>query len=210
VSVQTRRQVLEQALILPLAAGLKAKPIKIAGLEIIAESSCLSNESADGFRSLRASESSKIILLCGVSAVDASWAFRLRERAAAGTWLIWEISPFACEPRNFNKQARIMSEVFGVAIREPIVLSSDRLASTGMYVRYRWPCAALTRSFSAVIPVACSERETIALYGNTPVVMRRAIGHGGLVLLGSMLGPNLRANEYEARAIGTGILRALG
>jgi hypothetical protein len=189
VSMQTRRQLLQQALILPLAAGL-------SGLEIVTEPNCLSAESAAGFRSLGVPAFSKMILLCGVSSVRFSSALRLRERAGAGSWVIWESSPYICE-----SQARIIGDVFGIRIAAPI------LASMGNYIQYRWPYVALTRTFSAVIPVSCSERETIAFYGDTPVAMRRAIGGGGLVFLGSMLGPNLHAEEREARAIGTELLR---
>ncbi len=194
---------------LPIAAGFRSKPAPVPAIEIISEPNCLSQESADGFRGLTAPASLKAVLLCGVSAINASLAHRLRERALAGAWIIWESAPLACDTREFAWQAGILREVFGAQISDPIVLSPDQLRNAGMFVRYRWPCAALVRSFSAVIPVACRHTETIAWYGNTPVAMRRSFGRGGLVFLGSMLGPNLRAEEREAHAIGTKIVRAL-
>lgn len=194
--VQTRRQLLRQALLLPLAAGLAAGTGRAVGLEIVAEPDCLSRESAEGFRSLEAAKHSRAILLCGVSAMDTAHAWRLRRQAAAGRWIVWESSPFAGEG-----QTGTLREVFGISTGKPIALSPDRL-----YVQYRWPSAALTRSFCAAIPVTCSEKEAIALYGKTPVAMRRAIGRGGFIFLGSMLGPNLRAEDSQARPIGAGIL----
>ncbi|MGH9653180.1 MAG: hypothetical protein ACRD6B_06905 [Bryobacteraceae bacterium] len=194
--VQTRRQLLRQALLLPLAAALAAGTGRAAGLEIVAEPDCLSRESAEGFRSLEAAKHSRAILLCGVSAMDTAHAWRLRRQAAAGRWIVWESSPFAGEG-----QTGTLREVFGISTGKPIALSPDRL-----YVQYRWPSAALTRSFCAAIPVTCSEKEAIALYGKTPVAMRRAIGRGGFIFLGSMLGPNLRAEDSQARPIGAGIL----
>jgi len=182
----------------------------VAEFEIISEPNCLSQESADGFRTLIAPGSSNVILLCGVSAIDASLACRLRERALAGTWVIWESALIACEAREFATQARILREVFGVNLMQPVALSPDQLRTTGMFIHYRWPSAALTRSFSSVIPVACARAETIAWYGNTPVAMRRRFGSGGLVFLGSMLGPNLRAEEREAHAIVTRMVAATG
>lgn len=59
------------------------------------------------------------------------------------------------------------------------------------------------------MPVRCSQAEVVAFYGDTPVAMRRAIGRGGLVVLGSMLGPSLRAEDREARAIAREMLQVL-
>lgn len=167
------------------------------------EPNCLSLESAEGFRSLKVAES-KAILLCAVSAIDISLALRLRERAAAGSWVIWESSPFACK-----SQDRILRDVFGITTKKPVVLLPDHMESTGSYVRYRWPHLALTRTFSALVPVLSPEAETVAFYGDTPVAMKRSIGRGGLLFLGSMLGPHLRAEDPDARAIGTAMLCAL-
>jgi hypothetical protein len=168
------------------------------GLEIVAEPNCLSRESAEGFRSLGSAEKSNAILLCGVSAMDQMQALRLLRQAIAGRWIVWESSPFG-----YERQTRILRDVFGISIGKPIALSPDRL-----YVQYRWPSAALTRCFSAAIPVACSPAETIATYGNTPVALKRALGRGGVIFLGSMLGPNIRAADAQAHTIGNGILTA--
>lgn len=190
----TRRQLFAETMMLPLAAGLAARPA--AGLQIVAEPNCLSRESAEGFRSVGAAEEANVAVLCGVSTMSLARAWRLRRQAAAGRWILWEMSPFAREC-----QARILREVFGISTGKPIALSPDRL-----YVRYNWPSAALTRSFCAAIPVTCSEKEIVATYDNMPVAMRRAIGRGGVIFLGSMLGPNLRAEDSQARAIGNGVL----
>src|SRR5438270_12927461 len=101
MSLQTRRKFLEQALVVGVAADLKANRVEVNGLEIISEPNCLSKESADGFRSLVASECARecqsqkrnIVLLCGTSTTDRRQAFQLRERAAQGAWILWESSP---------------------------------------------------------------------------------------------------------------------
>jgi hypothetical protein len=217
VSVQTRRKFLEQALFVPLATGLDTKPADIAGLEIISEPNCLSEESAAGFRSLIAakrgckprSDIKNVILFCGTSKIDTPHAIGLRERATCGAWIIWECSPVCCNLQNFAKQRRILRDLFGIVLREPIPMSPDQLRKRGMYIRYRWPCEALIRTFSVVIPVACSDGEMIAHYGRMPIAIRRRIGRGGMVFLGSMLGPNIRAEELEAQVIGSEMLGAL-
>lgn len=192
----TRRQLFAQALALPVAASLEARPQ--LGLDIVAEPNCLSRESAEGFRCLDAAEKSNAILLCGVSKMDHARALRLRQQAAAGRWIVWESSPFGCE-----RQARILREVFGILTGNPVALAPHQL-----YVQYRWPSPALTRCFTAAIPVACSQAEAIATYGTTPVAVRRTLGRGGIIFLGSMLGPNIRAEDAQAHAIGNRVLLA--
>jgi hypothetical protein len=188
--MQTRRQLLEGALSVSLAPRVIAKRAQVPALQIICDSECLSQESAEGFRSLLL-ETRGITVLCGVSRVSAERAFRLRERAVSGGSIVWEISPFSTA-----EQRHVLHETFGMMTRDPITLSTDHL-----YVRYSWPSPALIRAFSAVIPVVCTPNEVIARYCGIPVAMRRRIGRGGLVFLGSMLGPNLRAEEREARDV---------
>ena len=122
-------------------------------------------------------------------------AIHLRQQVLGGSWIVLESSPLCTA-----SQRRTLHDVFGILLHEPIAVSSDHL-----YVRYNWPHVVLTRTFSAVIPISCSEKEVIAHYGRTPVAMKRPIGRGGIVFLGSMLGPNLRAEEREARKLAAAI-----
>ncbi|HEX3681365.1 MAG TPA: hypothetical protein VHU83_02405 [Bryobacteraceae bacterium] len=188
----TRRHILQQAFVFPLALSAEASSAPSA-LQIISEPNCLSQESAAGFRLLH--RPSNVILLCGMSALGKSRALQLREQALRGKWIVFESSP-----RCTRTQARVLQHVFGIALSEPVVPSPDHL-----FARYIWPHAALTRSFSAVIPVSCSSTEAIAHYGGVSIAMQRRIGRGGLVFLGSMLGPNLRAEEPEATKLAAAI-----
>ena len=215
--MQTRRELLKQGLFVPIFADLNSKRTEASEIEIITEPNCLSQESGDGFRSLVAAESRRkrqnhtrsIILLCGDSTISPPHALRLRERAARGAWVVWESSPVSCIPQTFADRSEIMRATFGIGLCEPILLSPDRLRDTGMYVQYRWPCPALIRTFSTVLPVTCLKTEIVAHYGRIPVAMKRRVGRGGVVFLGSMLGPNLHAEEFEAQVIGSEMLRAL-
>jgi hypothetical protein len=188
----TRRHILQQALAVPFAMCAEASSAPAAS-QIISEPNCLSQESAAGFRSLH--RASITILLCGMSTLGKSGALQLREQALRGKWIVFESSPLCT-----RKQARTLQDVFGIALNEPVAASSDDL-----FARYIWPHSALTRSFSAVIPVACSPTEAIAHYGGVPIAMKRRIGRGGIVFLGSMLGPNLRAEEPEATKLAAAI-----
>lgn len=168
----TRREVLRDALAIPLAASGLSVP---AGPRILAAPDCLSQESAEGFRPVLAGlRARNVIVLCGMSCVD---LFRLE--AFRGAWIICEPSPFT--------------------------INGARDSESELYVRYRWPHIALTRCFSRAMPVSCQEAEAIAHYRGVPVAMKRRIGCGGMIWLGSMLGPNLRAEEPQARALAAAI-----
>jgi hypothetical protein len=173
--VQSRRQFLQDALIAPMAVaslGTAAGPLIIAGPD------CLSQESAEGFRSiLRTHGPANLIAVCG-----ARMHPRLHAAVVNGAWVVWEISPF----RNQSSLAITVSRA-------------------DLYVRYTWPRMTLTRSFSRMIPMQCADKEVIAYYRDVPVALKRRIGRGGIVFLGSMLGPNLRAEEREAHELATAI-----
>ena len=175
--MQTRRELLRNALVVPLAAaaGPLARPRIIAGRD------CLSQESAEGFQSVLPASAGNVIVLCGLSCVD-----QFRAEAANGAWIICDPSPFAMD-------------------RAAISGPGGELHGSELYVRYRWPHMALIRRFSRVIPISCPDAEAIAHYRGTPVALRRRVGRGGIVFLGSMLGPPLRAEDREARALAAAI-----
>jgi hypothetical protein len=195
--MQTRRQLLQQTVAFPLAMCLRATPQRTA-IEIISEPNCLSQESAQGFRALLASiPAIDVILVCGISRLNSRRMFELRDRALRGAWIIWESSPFAHQPQ-------ILEDVSGITTQNQTLVSLDRL-----YVSYTWPVPALTRTFFAITPVFCAPAEVVARYGNVPVAMKRRLGRGGIVFLGSMLGPNLGAEEREAKQIATAIFSGI-
>jgi hypothetical protein len=173
--MQSRRQFLQDALIAPMAVASLGTA---AGPRIIAEPDCLSQESAQGFRTvLHKHGLANLIVVCG-----AAMHPRLRAAAVNGAWVVWEISPF----RNQSS----------LAIP----------ASPGdLYVRYTWPRMTLTRSFSHMIPIQGTDTEVIAYYRDVPMALKRRMGRGGIIYLGSMLGPNLQAEEREAHELATAI-----
>lgn len=187
--MQTRRQLLQQALLVPLITGSRdASPP--APLEIICEPDCLSQESARGF-ALLSPPATRVIVVCGAGATARARAPELFRRARNGAWIVWENSPSA-DP------SATLQHVFGISIKPP--------SKTGLYVRYVWPHSVLTRSFVTAVPVPFSASEIIADCAGIPVAVKRRIGRGGIVFLGSMLGPNLYAGEPEARQIAEALL----
>ena len=74
---------------------------------------------------------------------------------------------------------------------------SDRLVP---YVDYTWPAATKIRDFSRVIPLEGPGWTPMAWSGNSVVGLRRRLGAGSVVVLGSTIGPHLRSDDPEATA----------
>lgn len=67
------------------------------------------------------------------------------------------------------------------------------------YIDYTWPAPAKLRDFSRAVPLARQAGDIIAWVDDLPVALRRRLGSGTLIFLGSPLGPALWAGEVEAR-----------
>ncbi|HEV2670664.1 MAG TPA: hypothetical protein VGU74_06195, partial [Gemmatimonadales bacterium] len=67
------------------------------------------------------------------------------------------------------------------------------------YVDYQWPRAAKLRDFSRVIPLADHAGEAIGWIDGLQVALRRQVGRGSFIFLGSPLGPALWAGDADAK-----------
>jgi hypothetical protein len=70
------------------------------------------------------------------------------------------------------------------------------------YIAYSWPASAQIRDFSRVVPLGRRSEgagEIIARVDGLPVALKRRLGRGDLIFLGSPLGPALWAGDAEAR-----------
>lgn len=180
----TRREILQcaVALPLPLRLGSGGEP------QIISEPGCLSQESAEAFRALN--PPARLTILCAVANIDTRRALALREQIRRGRWVLWEISPLTNQT-----QRAALREVFGIRVGEALTPSTSHL-----YLEYSWPRAALTRTFSALLPLAATATP-IAHHRGRPAAVRR----GRLIVLGSLLGPNVYAGEPQAGELITAI-----
>lgn len=194
-SLPTRRDLLGSALAFPLS-------ISLSNPQIIHDNTLLSQESAQGFRLLLRNITVPLLILPAARTIPRSLALRLRRTAIAGGWILVESGLCFNAAGSWKQLRRILGELFDIEIAAPFQPSAP-------YISFHWPQSTLVRTFEAVTPVACSRYELIATSNGIPVSTRCRIGKGGVIFLGSMLGPALAAEEREAHAIGRGILRAL-
>jgi hypothetical protein len=217
--MQTRRELLLTLSTLPAAAAVMPRSAtrSLRELEIVTEPHCLSEESARGYRTL--------VSGFGLSEFGASGLGRGRETAIVlpascrlcygkaeallgsvrrGCLLILESGIAYSSPEEARGQARILNDVFGIRTGEPIEVSGHEAS----YISYNFAEPFLIRTFGAIVPVRCTPKETIANFAGTAVAMRRLMGEGEVVYLGSILGVGLLAREREARQVGQALLRA--
>jgi hypothetical protein len=207
----TRRQVLLNILSTPLAASVvehTREPVR-AQVKILSEPHCLSEESATGFQLLltrnrpaSSARSPQLIIAPGARRLSRESARRLLQQVLRGTWLILESGLCFMSPEQAAGQVGVLREAFGLEVRNTLV-------SRDGYIEYAWPLHRLVRDFSMFTPVKCLRTERIAEFGGVTVCTKRRIGRGGIIFLGSMLGPGLLAEEREAHQVGSAMLEEI-
>lgn len=171
-------------------------------IEFIEETHELAAESARGYHSLaivREASRTKWIIAPAVRDMDAQSCAALCERVRSGEWLLFEGGIGYSGQPNTKQQALLLGEHFDIQILPPV--------KTHGYIAYSWPIQKLVRSFHVVTPVVCDKQDVIARVDRLPVCLRKRFGLGGIVYLGSMLGPGLMAEEREAHVVADSIIR---
>lgn len=154
---------------------------------------CSLPESARGYQI--ACASSAIRVLPAASAINGRAALELRSFVGKGGFLLFESGAGFAGPEIFKRQQGLLQSAFGISLLPPAGLWNG---AHPPYVEYRWPVSASVRDFSRVIPIEARGSEVIASVGSMPVAIRREIGAGSLVFLGSPLGPHLLAGDPDA------------
>ena len=147
-------------------------------------------------------------------------ASTLTDLLEAGTHVLLESGAGFLSPAEFTAHHRMLQRHFDIAVGPPIDLWEGNPADDALparrpgrhpnkkrdrhpsvpYVSYLWPRETRVRDFSRVIPVSASDGDVIAKVGALPVALKRRVGRGTLIFLGSPLGPVLRAGDPEARS----------
>jgi hypothetical protein len=163
---------------------------------------------------------SRIVIVPGLGRMNPDLAQKLRDAVERGMHLLLESGAGFLSPAEFVTHQRMLRQCFDLVVESPVDLwsrSSDRetrFAHHGPrpdrnqanrreaipYVDYIWPRETRVRDFSQVIPVWPEQGDVIGRVGSLPVAMKKRVGRGTLIFLGSALGPALRAGDPEARS----------
>jgi hypothetical protein len=214
----SRRQLIASALPAAVASSSAAWSEQTNPTHLVllpADPNAIATESALGYRQLLgrkrcaftvsnelSNSHFRCLILPGVRALPFTFAARLRETASAGAWLILESGLCFASEREVEIQARVLADVFSLHIDTPRPAQMG-LRSGRSYVHYHWPLHALVPDFSEFTPVRHSDADAIATIHGKVVAVRRHIRRGGIVFLGSPLGPGLFAGDRESSELAT-------
>ncbi len=123
----------------------------------------------------------------------------LGQLEAGGNVLLESGAAFAY-PEEFQAHRAALRQGLGIAVELPVNLARGGCGGGRVpYVDYEWPLTVKVRDFSRVIPVDARGGEVIGRAGGVPVALKRQVGRGSVIFLGSPLGPALWAGDAEAR-----------
>jgi hypothetical protein len=195
-----RRELITSVTSAPLLAACSYKPANpFAMSAFLEEPHTIAVESARGYRAI-SNKRANLIIAPGIRDITPELCIALVERVRSGASLLLESGLCFSSPDHTNRQRQILKQGLALELL-PLVLTAE-----ANYVTYAWPLQKLVRSFHAVIPVVCAERDVIARFQGLPVCAKIHMGRGCLVYLGSLLGAGLLAEEREARAVGNALV----
>ena len=140
----------------------------------------------------------ELIVVPAAAAMSREAAVLLATHAEAGATVVVELATAFADRSIFDGDREVLRAIMQVQVEPPRNLW-PRLSAGIPYVDYHWPSAASVRDFSRVLPMTARDGETIARVDGVSVAVRRRIGSGTLIVLGSPLGPTLLAGDAEAR-----------
>jgi hypothetical protein len=120
----------------------------------------------------------------------------LRDSALQGACVILESGLAYASDAEIAGQRDALSKYFGIRIAPRL----SRPASGFRYIRYHWPIEVLVREFSESAIIDPSRGDPIATVSGQVVAIRKQVGRGSVVYLGSALGPMLLAEDRQAAA----------
>jgi hypothetical protein len=167
-------------------------------------------------------------ILPGLGLIDPALAQELSNLLNAGTDLLLESGAGFLGTGEFAAHQKMLLRYFDLAVESPVDLWSGnpigaaRFAQrceqnarkeparsesplvhryvSSPYIDYDWPQETKVRDFSRVILVSAKSGDVIARVRGLPVALKRRVGEGTLIFLGSPIGPLLRAGDPEARS----------
>ena len=162
------------------------------------ENCCLS-ESVAGYSAAladvgRAARRSVLIVPAAGRIPETAMRRMVTSMQAGGIVILESGAGFASE-QDLRAHRDTLRESFAVRVAGPVQLWPRRTP----YVAYSWPRAATLRDFSRVMPLDQPTDEPIGFADGQPVALRRQVGRGTFIFLGSPLGPALWAGDADAK-----------
>ncbi len=167
-------------------------------LHIAHEDHLLATESALGYSQVLATTTGKSLKGCSIVAglrnLRDREGYFLADAVGEGRWLLIESGLSFATPSECSDHGHFMRELFGLQIG-PAVTPHDL---SDLYVSYDWPICGMVRVFGGAAPIEADGNDVIARAGGMPIAVRKEIGKGGIIYIGTPLGPLLPSGDREA------------
>lgn len=189
-----------------LSSPLGASPT--SGWIVSAEpGECSLPESAQGYRAALLAEGAtashggpcSLLIIPALLCFDRRLVVWIDSALERGATVIVESGAAFATDSGFRDHRQALHEGLQLDVLAPIRLWNVSRSERIPYVDYTWPHRAKVRDFSRMVPVGNQAGEVIAWIGDVPVALKRRVGRGTLIYLGSPLGPALWAGDAEAR-----------
>jgi hypothetical protein len=217
----TRRQILFTAAsgaLLPYAASAAAEKSHGTRWIVVDQRNSLARESARGFQAAlrRVGERFEIsdsVPSCRAELIVLPFAAtlpqvsRLYAQLASGCFVIFESGASFASHQEKLRQRMMWQQAFDIHADVAPSGSTRAARDRTDYVRYHWPADTQIRHFGEFFPVHISGAEGIAIYRGRTVAIRKRIGRGELLFLGSPLGPILAAEDHQAAELAAGMIQ---
>lgn len=220
----TRRQILlsaASAAVLPCTVlAAREEPSQAVRWIVIDPRNSLARESARGFQAalrrtgerFEVSDSvptfrAELIVLPFATTLSQQQASRLCRQLAAGCSVVVESGASFASHGEVLRQRAVWRQAFGIHADLPPSGRTWPAGDPTNYVRYHWPADAQIRYFGELLSVSTAGAEGIATYRGRTVGIRKRIGRGELLFLGSPLGPMLAAEDHQAAELAAGIIQ---
>jgi hypothetical protein len=140
------------------------------------------------------------LIVPAASRLNVDLVCKLSALMESGSCILLESGLGFAEQDVFEAQRRILRTYLGLSVERPVHLWVDTENHyDSPYVDYIWPFRMKVRDFSPVVPVSPREGNVIGWAHGLPVALKRRLGKGKIIFLGSPLGPALLAGDIEAR-----------
>ena|SRR5712692_10046054 len=140
------------------------------------------------------------LIIPGCAAHSPAFASAVRGALENGSSVVLECGGMFAGMPEFIKHRDFLRSHFDLEVGSPARLWEGADARRRVpYVDYVWPQRVKVRDFSRIVPISSAAGDVIAWAGSAPIALKRRMGKGTLVFLGSPLGPLLLAGDREAR-----------
>jgi hypothetical protein len=137
----------------------------------------------------------RAIIVPSASALEGAALSSLVREAELGSTLLIDLADGFASGSDVARTRISLERNLGIEIAHPVT------CETGDYLVYRWPLTALVRHFTRVSYIQPGRHVPVAHLGVRPIAVRKEVGLGSVVILGSNLGSLLLAGDEEANKV---------